>query len=185
MLLAAELVGLLADPARLRVVAALALGADSLDTVRTVTGLDARASTRAVTRLVDAGLVERDTQGGLVLLEAAFALAARSEAARRAAHDPSVAEHPDAGREEAKVLRTFVRNERIVQIPAQHQKRLIVLDWLAQQFEPGRRYTEAMVNLVIGRIHPDTAALRRYLVDDGFLDRDHGEYWRIGGRVEP
>jgi hypothetical protein len=28
------------------------------------------------------------------------------------------------------------------------------------------------------------AALRRYLVDEGFLDRDHGRYWRTGGRVD-
>jgi hypothetical protein len=33
-------------------------------------------------------------------------------------------------------------------------------------------------------VHADTAALRRYLVDDGFLSRDHGEYWRTGGRVD-
>jgi hypothetical protein len=59
-----------------------------------------------------------------------------------------------------------------------------VLDWLAQRFEPGRRYSEAMVNLSLGQVHPDTAALRRYLVDDGFLSRDHGEYWRTGGRVD-
>ena len=45
----------------------------------------------------------------------------------------------------------------------------MVLDWLAQEFEPGRRYSEAMVNLILGQRHPDTAALRRYLVDDEFL----------------
>jgi len=58
-----------------------------------------------------------------------------------------------------------------------------VLDWLAQRFEPGRRYTEEMVNLVIARVHPDTAALRRYLVDDGFMSREHGVYWRTGGTI--
>ncbi|MBD0322694.1 MAG: DUF2087 domain-containing protein [Aldersonia sp.] len=26
--------------------------------------------------------------------------------------------------------------------------------------------------------------LRRFLVDDGFLDRAEGEYWRAGGRVD-
>jgi hypothetical protein len=33
-------------------------------------------------------------------------------------------------------------------------------------------------------LHDDYAALRRYLVDEGFLSRDHGEYWRSGGTVE-
>ena len=40
-----------------------------------------------------------------------------------------------------------------------------------------------MVNLMLGRWHPDTAALRRYLVDEEFLDRAAGEYWRAGGPV--
>jgi hypothetical protein len=41
-----------------------------------------------------------------------------------------------------------------------------------------------MVNLMLGKFHPDTAALRRYLVDDGFLERERGEYWRAGGRFD-
>jgi hypothetical protein len=77
-----------------------------------------------------------------------------------------------------------VRGGRLVRVPAVRSKRLVVLDWLAQRFEPGRRYSEAMVNLVLGQVHTDTAALRRYLVDEGFMARDHGEYWRIGGSVD-
>ena len=46
-----------------------------------------------------------------------------------------------------------------------------------------RRYSEAMVNLILGQRHPDTAALRRYLVDEGFLDRSDGQYWRSGGSI--
>ena len=86
---------------------------------------------------------------------------------------------------DAKVLRSFVVDGRLVSIPTKHGKRQAVLNWLAQEFEPGRRYSEAMVNLIIGQRHPDTAALRRYLVDDGFLERADGQYWRAGGTVEP
>lgn len=28
------------------------------------------------------------------------------------------------------------------------------------------------------------AALRRYLVDEGLMSREHGVYWRTGGHVE-
>jgi hypothetical protein len=42
---------------------------------------------------------------------------------------------------------------------------------------------EAMVNLVLGQRNADTAALRRYMVDEGFLDREGGMYWRSGGSV--
>jgi hypothetical protein len=38
---------------------------------------------------------------------------------------------------------------------------------------------------LVSEVHPDTAALRRYLVDDGLLQREHGEYWRSGGTFDP
>jgi hypothetical protein len=86
---------------------------------------------------------------------------------------------------DAKILRAFVVDGRLVAIPTKHGKRQAILNWLAQEFEPGRDYSEAMVNLILGRRHADTAALRRYLVDDGYLDRADGRYWRTGGTVEP
>lgn len=91
----------------------------------------------------------------------------------------------DAKRE--RVLRAFFRDGRLRSIPAAHGKRQIVLDVLAQDFEPGVRYSEKQVNLIIGKRHPDAAALRRYLVDDGFLEREGGggSYWRAGGTFEP
>jgi hypothetical protein len=177
---AATLTGLLADDDRLHVVAALALGATDVGTVRNATGLELPVIVRAVQRLADAGLVERSDDGRLALLTQAFRIAARYEAQRRAVEpDPM----PGVSSDDARVLRSFIRDGRLTHIPAQESKRLVVLEHLAQQFEPGRRYSEKMVNLVLGRFFADTAALRRYLVDYGFLDRDHGEYWRSGGRV--
>jgi hypothetical protein len=86
---------------------------------------------------------------------------------------------------DAKILHAFVVDGRLVTIPTKRGKRQAVLNWLAQEFEPGRHYSEAMVNLILGQRHADTAALRRYLVDDGYLDRADGRYWRAGGTVEP
>ena len=54
---------------------------------------------------------------------------------------------------------------------------------IAQAFEPGVRYDERRVSLFLGAIHSDYAALRRYLVDEQFLSRADGEYWRSGGTV--
>ena len=83
-----------------------------------------------------------------------------------------------------KVLRTFMPDGRLVSIPAKHSKRLVVLDHLAAMFEPGRHYAETQVNTILRQVHPDVAALRRYLVDEGFLDRADSVYWRSGGSVE-
>ena len=79
------------------------------------------------------------------------------------------------------IVRRFVRAGITVRRPARRSKRRLVLDWLAQEFEPGRVYPEAAVNNVLIRFHPDFAALRRYLVDEGFMERRQGFYWRAGG----
>ena len=179
---AVTIVGLLADDDRRCVVAALVLGSTTLDQIAAVTGLDPPAAGKALARLVSAGLVIQGAGGGLHLLAEAFRQAAR------AAHEqaaPTADEHAGTSPEIAKVMRAFVVDGRLTQIPSAHGKRQVILDWLAQEFEPGVRYSESMVNLILGKRHPDTAALRRYLVDDGYLDRAGGEYWRSGGTTSP
>jgi hypothetical protein len=81
-------------------------------------------------------------------------------------------------------LCAFVRDGRIVTVPARQARRRMLLDVVAQAFEPGVRYPEHVVSSVLAKIHDDYAALRRYLVDEGFLSRDHGEYWRSAGTVD-
>lgn len=173
---AAGLVGLLADPHRRKVVAAIELGSRHVEEIVGSTGLRAAQVAKALGKLVESGLVQQDK--GLTIASDVFRDAAR--AANTRAPSAEFADAPDAAR---KVLRAFVVDGRLQSIPTAAAKRLVVLDWLAQEFEPGRRYTEQMVNLMLGRRHADTAALRRHLVDHGFLDRAGGEYWRSGGTV--
>jgi hypothetical protein len=82
-------------------------------------------------------------------------------------------------------LRGFIGQGRIETLPARQSRRLLLLDAIAQAFEPGVRYSERRVSLFLRAIHPDFAALRRYLVDEEFLSRAGGEYWRSGGTVAP
>ena len=82
-------------------------------------------------------------------------------------------------------LRVFVRNGRIETMPAKRSRRRLLLDKIAQGFEPGVRYPERRVSQFLGAIHADYAALRRYLVDEELLSRAGGEYWRTGGTVPP
>jgi hypothetical protein len=86
---------------------------------------------------------------------------------------------------ENRVLSNFLTDDgRLRTIPAKHSKLLVVLDHLAQQFEPGRRYVEPEVNETLQRFHPDFAALRRYLVENDFMTREDGVYWRSGGTFD-
>jgi len=82
-------------------------------------------------------------------------------------------------------LRVFLGNGRIATMPARQSRRRLLLNEIAQAFEPGVRYSERCVSQFLGIIYADFAALRRYLVDDGFLSRADGEYWRSGGTVLP
>jgi hypothetical protein len=78
----------------------------------------------------------------------------------------------------------FIKNGRLVIMPSKRSKLRPVLGHIVQDFEPGRTYPEPEVNDILGRCHDDFAALRRYLVDEGFMSRDGGVYWRSVGTVE-
>jgi hypothetical protein len=82
---------------------------------------------------------------------------------------------------DARVRENFVdADNRLVGIPAQHKKRMAILRWLAEDFQPGRRYPESEVNQIILRRHADFATLRRYLVDEELMQRRRSVYWRTG-----
>jgi hypothetical protein len=177
---AGDAIALLADETRLLVVAALALGDSSTAAVTERTGLPDRRVLEALARLENGGLASRDAEGGWSL---------RLDRLREIARDARPREDPDEVGDDldpdaARVLRTFLRGGRLTQIPLARQKRLVVLDHVCRVFDIGVRYSEREVNTYLRAFHPDTAALRRYLVDDGFLTRDHNVYWRTGGSVE-
>jgi hypothetical protein len=162
---AAAIVGLLADDERRRVLAAIELGHDTFDAIVAATALPAARVAKATGRLAESGLVVQRA-AALHIDGKAFQVAARDALTR-----PPSGEHADAPHEARRVLSAFVVDGRITSIPSSHAKRLVLMDWLAQDFELGRRYTEPMVNLIIGQRHADTAAWRRYLVEHEFLSR--------------
>ena len=86
---------------------------------------------------------------------------------------------------EEKVVRAFIRDGRLVSIPAKPSKRDLLLPVILDRcFPEDRAYEEKEVNMRLALLHPDVAALRRYLVDDLFLSREDGRYWRSGGTVD-
>lgn len=174
-----RLVGLLAEPDRLRVVAALVLGAGSPTEVVEATGLEPRVVAAALRRLEAGGLVST-VAGGLRLADGQFAAAARAETP-----PPPVEDHGVSDPAAAAVLRAFIRDGQLTTIPAARGKRRVVLEHLASTFEPGVRYPERQVNAMLRAWYPeDHVSLRRYLVDEQLLARDAGEYWRTGGWVD-
>jgi hypothetical protein len=174
-----SLVGLLAEPDRLAAFAAVVLGATGPAEVAERTGLPIRTVAAALRRLASGGLVET-VDGRAVARGDAFREAVRAQPTVPA----DAAGDVDPDRAVAAVLRTFVRDGRITQLPAARGKRRLLLEHLVTVFEPGVRYPEREVNALLRAWHDDYAALRRYLVDEVLLTREDGVYWRSGGPVD-
>jgi len=84
-----------------------------------------------------------------------------------------------------KVVRAFLRDGRLVSIPAKPRKRELLLPVILDRCFPEHRdYEEKEVNMRLALLHPDVAALRRYLVDGGLMIRSAGIYRRAGPMEE-
>ena len=171
----------LADPERLAVAGSLARSPATAAGLAASLELPARRVRSHLARLAAARVVGVDPDRRTYrLLPETLRAAARQVGPTR---DPGVALGAVYEEEEA-VLRHYFRGGRLREIPARRSKRLIVLTRLALEFDVGVRYSERQVNEALKRFHEDHAALRRYLVDEGFLSREKGQYWRSGGPVE-
>lgn len=170
---------LLLDPDRLAVIGAIARGPRGTDDLVAATGVDRRDVLETLGALRAAGVLTdgRDEHA----LDPAVLRELAARLPQPAPPDASVFHGMTAA--EREILGRFFRGERLVEIPSSRSKRQVVLERLALEFDPGRRYDESEVNEILGRFHADHASLRRYLVDEGLLDREAGEYWRSGGRV--
>ena len=160
---------MLAEPTRLRVVAALALGAGRSTTSRRCPELDPREVAAALRRLESAGLVSAE-KGELRLHEELFKSSARAAAPdrRRAprcrpTRPPRRCCGPSSGTGGSPPSRCA------------RAKRRLLLEHVAGGFEPGVRYPEREVDDLLRAWYDDYAALRRYLVDELLLDREDGD----------
>lgn len=81
-------------------------------------------------------------------------------------------------------LRPFIGDRVVATMPAKMSRRRVLLNEVALAFEPGVRYSEPEVDAFLRDIFADHATLHRYLVEEGFLDRGSGVYWRTGGSEE-
>jgi hypothetical protein len=92
--------------------------------------------------------------------------------------DKSFTNLPD---EEMKLVSSYIQSDgSIKMIPSQKKKIKIILDYVIAAFKFDSHYSEKEVNDILAKYNPDTAALRRYLIDYRHLarERDGSRYWR-------
>ena len=177
MMTPSDFVRLLLDPIRLAVAGDAVGGSSEVAELAARLGVDERAVAEARGKLIAAGLIEGATISRDALRSIAQALPSDPPAGDIVIDGPWSAE-------EVQILGRFFSGGRLQSIPTNLTKRRVVLERLAQEFEPGLRYEEADVNFRLQLFYPDYAALRRYLVDEGMMSRAEGVYWRTGGRYE-
>ena len=79
--------------------------------------------------------------------------------------------------EKHKILKNFIQpNGKLKSVPAQHKKKLIILEHLVQGLEIGKTYSEQEINEYIKQYYDDYAWIRREFIMNQFMHRQEGQY---------
>ena len=169
----------LADQSRLQILQSLALEDMYVERLAERLGVTPPTVSFHLKKLADAGLVRSYRTQYYVM----YALDRELLEARimDVIAQPSEEADVQARRDEAyrqKVLEAFFEYGKLRSIPAQKKKERIVLEELIKAFEPGRRYAEREVNIILADVYDDFCTLRRDMIGEGLLCRENGVYWR-------
>lgn len=174
----------MASADRLRIIGVLVRGRQTQSDIAGQLHLPVREVFNQLAFLTHVGLVS-ETEGVYDLNEKAIESLAREQFQGKR---PSYEEKEEGVR---KILKNYLKADgTIKQIPQSGNKLLIILNFIVDAFAFDTNYTEKEVNTILRRFHVDTAALRRYLVDNGLMNRegDGSRYWRspepVEGRVK-
>ncbi len=170
----------IADGSRLRILGLLAQRELSVGTIANELALSEPTISHHLGRLTDVDFVavrQAGTSRFYRLNVDAVARFQRSLATQTAS--PPVDASSAESAERAKILRSFVKEGRLVKIPEALKKRRVVLEWLVDMLDGRKRYTEKEINAFLKRFHEDYATLRRELIDRQYMRREESIYWRI------
>ena len=181
----------LSDASRLRIVGLLAARPYAVEELAAALALSPGTVVHHLKRLQTAGLVSaRPSHPYMVYslrLDALQSVGRQLDVLEKGTEAEDAASLPGPDGQplpafDAKVLRAFFADGRLVSIPAQEKKREVVLRYLLARCFPetDQVWPEKEVNARLALYHQDVASLRRYLVDGGYLARAAGEYRRPG-----
>ncbi len=170
----------LADETRLKLLGILATREHSVEELAALLQLKAPTVSHHLARLRELNLVGMRAEGNThIYWLNAEALRDTSKGLLSLEKMASLVDDVEGDAYERKVLKDFFEGSRLKEIPASRKKRSVILKWLANQFEPTMHYSEAQVNEILQRYHPDSATLRREMIGEHLLQREKGFYWRL------
>jgi hypothetical protein len=156
-----SIAGALADEENFKILAAVALGASTPEKISRLTGFDTTKIIKSMVKLEKTGLIENQSDTGYCY---------RAQKLKDLNHhlNKSLTHKPTPTG-----IDRFIRNGRLQIFPKSRDDRLLVLEYLANLFEFDKQYPEIEFNIKLTALHPDFAALRRYLIDYGFFERSN------------
>jgi biotin operon repressor len=181
----------LADKTRLKMAGLLAAKPRSGEELAELLAIKPATVSHHLAKLADAGLTTSTSEGHKKFYTLRLDTV-RATAQQLQAKDPGllVPEDSDINKfypnrvpydeYDRKVLKDFFNSDgSLRQLPMQRKKFLVVLKHIVKDIEPGREYTEKQINALLKSRHPDTASLRRGMVDFRLMERKSGVYWRL------
>jgi hypothetical protein len=154
-----KIIGMLADVERFRVLAAVSLGAGTLEKITDMTGHDNATVMKALLKLEEAGLITKKESG--YVFNAAVMQALNRSISQSLPKKPALTG-----------IDRFFKDGKLITYPKDHEDKMAVLGHIIALFETGREYAEKEVNEKLKEVNPDYASYRRYLTDAGFFSRE-------------
>ena len=76
-----------------------------------------------------------------------------------------------------KVLKTFFNRNKLIKLPVQHKKKLIILEKFKEKFKSGKKYSEEDINNIILQSYDDYCTIRRLMIEENMMKRKNQIYW--------
>ncbi len=180
----AELFKALGHPVRLLILSLVRLGPRHGQELAAILGLNPATVSHHLSKLAEVGLLKSQPDQYYQVYSLDGDVWERRLDELAFVSQPGLASNVTEDAYRDRVIQTFFRHGRLVQVPAQLKKQIIVLQKIAQEFEPGRSYDEHEVNQILVEFNEDVAALRRGLISHHLLAREQGVYRRLENDVE-
>ena len=176
----AKLFKILSDPSRLRIIASLDKEPMYVELLSERLDLHPSTVSFHLKKLEQAGLVHHEKEQYYVMYH--LNREPLNLHVMKRLRDISTVNETEEEREQAykrKILRTFMEDGKLISIPVQRKKRMVILEHIAESFEMNRVYPEKEVNMIISDFHFDFCTIRREFIMNQMFVRDNGLYQRI------
>ncbi|MFD1673747.1 metalloregulator ArsR/SmtB family transcription factor [Alicyclobacillus fodiniaquatilis] len=171
----------LADPTRIRILFLLKKGPLHGQALAGKLGVSAPTITHHIAKLRAAGVIDERRDKNTIFFSLNETLFKQNALAVYERFFKSSQEGETNMEEQEKLRHAVIRNfftleGRLVQIPSQRKKKLIVFEHLLRELQVGKKYPEAEINQYIERFHSDYCTIRREFIINHYMYRENGIY---------